>query len=339
MDVAASIQKVTEEIILRMSRHVHKATGMENLCLAGGVALNCVGNGKVLRQGPFKRIWIQPASGDAGGALGAALLAWYKYLGNQRHSDGKHDQQQASFLGPDYSDDHIESFLKKEGMAYTKLAPGDIPEVVSDLIAQGKVIGWFQGRMEFGPRALGARSIIGDSRNPDMQTRMNLKIKYRESFRPFAPAVLSDKASEWFDLEVESPYMLLVAPVREDKRIKPDSGSSGLSGFEKLKARRSAIPAVTHVDYSARVQTVNRQDNPLYYDLINCFYKKTNCPVVINTSFNVRGEPLVLTPEDAVRCFMRTQMDHLVLGSFLLNKEEQEPLKKDVNWQKAFELD
>jgi len=339
MDVASSIQKVTEEIMLRMSRHVHKATGMENLCLAGGVALNCVGNGKILREGPFKRIWIQPASGDAGGAMGAALLAWYKYLGNKRNSDGKRDQQKASLLGPEYSDEYIGQFLAREGMPYKKLPIGDIPEVVSDLIAQGKVIGWFQGKMEFGPRALGARSIIGDSRNPEMQSRMNLKIKYRESFRPFAPTVLADKANDWFDLDSDSPYMLLVAPIKEDKKIKPDSSSAGLAGFEKLKAERSVVPAVTHVDYSARVQTVSRQDNSLYYDTINSFYKKTGCPVIINTSFNVRGEPLVCSPEDAVRCFMRTEMDYLIMGSFLLNKEEQKPLKKDVKWQEVFELD
>lgn len=339
MDIAASIQKVTEEIMLRMSRHVHEATGMENLCLAGGVALNCVGNGKILRDGPFKRIWVQPASGDAGGAMGAALLAWYKYLGNKRDSDGKRDRQQASLLGPGYSDGYIEQFLTKEDIPHKKLALSDIPEAISDLIMQGKVIGWFQGKMEFGPRALGARSIIGDSRNAEMQSRMNLKIKYRESFRPFAPTVLIDKAGDWFDLEGESPYMLIVAPVKEDKKIRPDSSSAKLAGFERLKAERSVIPAVTHVDYSARVQTVSRQDNPLYYDTINSFYKKTGCPVIINTSFNVRGEPLVCSPEDAVRCFMRTEMDYLIMGSFLLSKEEQKPLKNDIRWQESFELD
>ena len=339
MDIAASIQAVTEEIMLRMSRYVHKLTGKDNLCLAGGVALNCVGNGRILREGPFKRIWIQPASGDAGGALGAALLAWHKYLGNSRASDGINDKQKASLLGPGYSDAVIEAFLKKEGAPYTKVSYEELPGAAADLIAQEKVIGWFQGRLEFGPRALGARSIIGDSRSPEMQSKMNLKIKYRESFRPFAPTVLREKAREWFDLEEESPYMLLVAPVKEDKRLSPAPPDVGLSGFDKLKAKRSLIPAVTHVDYSARVQTVKREDNTLYYDMINAFYKKTGSPVIINTSFNVRGEPLVCSPQDAFRCFMRTEMDFLVLGSFILDKKKQKPLEKDIKWQQVFALD
>lgn len=338
MDIAASIQKVTEEIMLRMARQVHKVTGMDKLCLAGGVALNCVGNGRILREGPFKEIWVQPASGDAGGALGAALLVWHKYLKNKRVSDGKDDSQNTSFLGPAFSDENIENFLKKENIPYQKLLYSDIPHTVSDLIIQGNVIGWFQGRMEFGPRALGARSILGDSRNTDMQSKMNLKIKYRESFRPFAPTVLAGKASEWFDLNTESPYMLLVAPVRNDKRLKVDN-EEVLKGFEKLKIKRSLIPAVTHVDYSARVQTIRRQDNMLYYDLIDAFYKKTGCPVIINTSFNVRGEPLVCTPEDAFRCFIRTEMDYLIMGCFLLDKKVQKRLEKDTHWQKEFELD
>jgi len=336
MDIAASIQKVIEEIMLKIARHVHKITGQDKLCLAGGVALNCVGNGRILRESRFKEIWVQPASGDAGGALGAALLVWYKYLDNKRVTDDKHDKQKASFLGPWYSDEYIENFLKKENIPYKKLSYSDIPQAVSDLIIQGKVIGWFQGRLEFGPRALGARSIIGDARNPEMQSKMNLKIKYRESFRPFAPTVLADYVSEWFDLDRESPYMLLVAPVKEDKRIEADDR---LQGFDKLKVKRSKIPAVTHVDHSARIQTIRREDHPIYYDTIDAFYKKTGCPVIINTSFNVRGEPLVCSPEDAFKCFMRTEMDYLVIGCFLLDKKEQKPMKKDITWQEVFELD
>lgn len=336
MDVAASIQEVTEEIMLKMASHIHKVTGQDKLCLAGGVALNCVGNGRLLRESPFKDIWIQPASGDAGGALGAALLVWYKYLDNERLADGVKDLQKASLLGPSYSDDYIENFLKKQSIPYRRLNYGDIVREVSDLIINGKVIGWFQGRIEFGPRALGARSIIGDARNPDMQSKMNLKIKFRESFRPFAPTVLKEKASEWFELDNESPYMLLVAPIRNSKRL----GVIGdFNGFDKLKTIRSLVPAVTHVDYSARIQTINRTDNPLYYDMIQAFSGKTGCPVIINTSFNVRGEPLVLSPEDAYRCFMRTEIDYLMLGSFLLDKKDQAPVEKDVSWQKEFELD
>jgi len=337
MDVAASIQNVTEEVMLKMVRHVHKVTGQENLCLAGGVALNCVGNGRILREGPFKNIWIQPASGDAGGALGAALLIWYKYLGNKRIVDGQHDLQKASLLGPAYDDSYIEKFLTGLDIPYRYLDNQAIAKEGADLIAQEKVIGWFQGRIEFGPRALGARSIIADARSPDMQSKMNLKIKYRESFRPFAPTVLKEKADEWFDLNSDSPYMLLVAPVKEEKRISK-IGKDEI-GFEKLKSARSTIPAVTHIDYTARVQTIAREDNPLYYELINQFYQKTGCPVIINTSFNVRGEPLVLTPEDAFRCFMRTEMDYLVLGNFLLDKTKQKPMEKDSKWQKEFELD
>ncbi|MDD5165805.1 MAG: carbamoyltransferase [Candidatus Omnitrophica bacterium] len=339
MDIAASIQKVTEEIMLRMSRYVHKVTGQDKLCLAGGVALNCVGNGRILREGPFKEIWIQPASGDAGCALGAAFLVWYKYLVNKRITDERSDKQKASLLGPSYSDNDIENFLKKEGVPYKKLSFSDIPEVVSGLIIQGAIIGWFQGRMEFGPRALGARSIIGDARNPQMQSRMNLKIKYRESFRPFAPAVLEDMISNWFDLDKDSPYMLLVASLKDDKKIKAEDPTDRPAGFDRLEILRSVIPAVTHVDYSARVQTIKKEDNPLYYDTVNQFYKKTGCPVIINTSFNVRGEPLVCSPEDAFRCFMRTEMDYLVMGRFLLDKEEQKAIKKDTGWQKSFELD
>ena len=336
MDIAASIQSVTEEIMLKMAAHVHRVTGQDKLCLAGGVALNCVGNGRILREGPFKDIWIQPASGDAGGALGAALLAWHKYLGNKRMVDGVNNSQKASLLGPAYSDSYIEGFLNKQNIPYQRLNYVDIVEEISDLIISGKVIGWFQGRMEFGPRALGARSIIGDARNPQMQSRMNLKIKYRESFRPFAPTVLRDKVSEWFELDKDSPYMLLVAAVRPDKRFKVEKD---LVGLDKLTIARSLIPAVTHVDYSARVQTVKREENPLYYDMIQAFFQKTGCPVIINTSFNVRGEPLVLSPQDAYQCFMRTEMDCLLMGSFLLDKKDQSVIKKDVKFRKKLELD
>ena len=336
MDIAASIQNVTEEIMFKIAVHVHKVTGQDKLCLAGGVALNCVGNGRILREGPFKDIWIQPASGDAGGALGAGLLTWYKYLGNKREADGVNDSQKASLLGPSYSDAYIESFLKKQNITYRRLNHSEIVNEISDLIIGGKVIGWFQGRIEFGPRALGSRSIIGDARNPDMQSRMNLKIKYRESFRPFAPSVLRENVAEWFELDKESPYMLLVAAVRPDKRSKV---SEDFSGLEKLKITRSLIPAVTHVDYSARIQTVKREDNPLYYDLIRAFSQKTGCPVIINTSFNVRGEPLVLSPEDAYKCFMRTEIDYLALGSFLLNKKDLAFVREDISWQKELKLD
>jgi carbamoyltransferase len=339
MDLAASVQKITEEIMLKMARHVFRVTGKDRLCLAGGVALNCVGNGRILREGPFKEIWIQPASGDAGGALGAALLVWYRYLGNARISDEEKDRQKSSFLGTHYSDDDIEDFLKKENIPYKKLEYSDIPEIVSDLIIEGKVIGWFQGRLEFGPRALGARSIIGDARNAQMQSRMNLKIKHRESFRPFAPTVLKEYVSDWFNLDRESPYMLLTAQVREDRRKPLDANEQTLAGFNKLKAIRSVIPAVTHVDNSARIQTINKDDHPLYYELIHAFYRKTACPVIINTSFNVRGEPLVSSPQDAYKCFMRTEMDYLAMGRFLLDKREQAPMHKDVKQEEVFELD
>ena len=339
MDIAASIQGVTEEIMLKMACHAHKVTGEDNLCLAGGVALNCVGNGRILRESPFKEIWIQPASGDAGGALGAALSVWYKYLKNDRVVNGKNDTQKCSLLGPSYSDENIGNFLKKENIPYKELTYSELPEITAELVVQGNIIGWFQGRLEFGPRALGARSIIADARNPQMQSKLNLKIKYRESFRPFAPTVLKERVFDWFELDRESPYMLLVAPVKEDKRVKIDNQEVSLTGLAKLKLARSLIPAVTHVDYSARIQTVEKNDQPLYYALINAFYEKTGCPVIINTSFNVRGEPLVCTPEEAFRCFMRTEMDYLVMGKFLLDKREQEHAGKDTGWQKEFVLD
>jgi carbamoyltransferase len=339
MDLARSLQEVTEEIMLRMARHVHRETGEENLVLAGGVALNCVGNGRLLREGPFKNIWIQPAAGDAGGALGAALFTWYGILGKHRTVTPGRDSQSGSYLGPVYSDEEIEHFLRMTEVPYRKLSREDLVDTVADLIAEENVIGWFQGRMEFGPRALGGRSIIGDARSAKMQSVMNLKIKYRESFRPFAPSVLREKVSEFFDLDRESPYMLLVAQVTNDRKIPMTAAQESLFGIEKLNIPRSDIPAVTHIDYSARVQTVDREDNDLYYDIIKRFYDKTGCAVIINTSFNVRGEPIVCRPEEAYRCFMRTEMDYLVMGSFVVSKKEQKPLKQDSNWMKEFELD
>ena len=338
MDVARSIQAVTEEVILRICRHIRKITGQKYLCLAGGVALNCVANGKIAKEKIFEDIWVQPASGDAGGALGAALFTWYKYLSNKRLTNGL-DFQKASYLGPEYSDGEIEKFLKDENIPYKKHSREELPEAVADLLAQENVVGWFQGRMEFGPRALGARSIIADARSEEMQSKLNLKIKFRESFRPFAPTVLQDKAKEYFDLESDSPYMLLVAPVKENIRRKMTAEENNLFGIKKLNVKRSDIPAVTHIDYSSRVQTIKRDDFPLYYDTINEFYKKTGCAVIVNTSFNVRGEPLVCRPQEAYRCFMRTGMDYLVMGSFLLDKRDQPALDKDTDWKKEFTLD
>jgi carbamoyltransferase len=339
MDLARSLQEVTEEIMLRMSRHVHRETGKKNLVLAGGVALNCVGNGRILREGPFENIWIQPAAGDAGGALGAALFTWYTYLDNPRTLRDQGDMQQGSYLGPAYSDSEIEQFLKKNEIVYRYLPTEEVPETVAELIATENVIGWFQGRMEFGPRALGSRSIIGDARSPRMQSVMNLKIKFRESFRPFAPSILIDRVSEYFEIDRESPYMLLVAPVVKEKRVAMSEEQERLFGIEKLNVVRSEVPAVTHIDYSARIQTVHRETNPLYYDMINAFYKKTGCPAIINTSYNVRGEPIVCRPEEAYRCFMRTHMDYLVMGNYLIAKTEQKVLSEDSNWMKEFELD
>jgi carbamoyltransferase len=339
MDLARSLQDVTEEVMLRMSRHVYKETGEKNLVLAGGVALNCVGNGRILREGPFENIWIQPAAGDAGGALGSALFVWHAYLGNARTAQGKRDSQRGSYLGPAYTEEQIEHFLKMNEIVYRRLSLEELPEVVAELIAQENVIGWFEGRMEFGPRALGARSIIGDARSPKMQALMNLKIKFRESFRPFAPSVLEEKVSEYFQIDRESPYMLLVAQVAEDRKIPMTTQQERLFGIDKLNVPRSEIPAVTHIDYSARIQTVNRNDHPLYYDLIHAFYRRTGCPVIINTSFNVRGEPIVCRPEEAYKCFMRTHMDYLVMGNFIIAKTEQKKLEQDSNWMKEFELD
>lgn len=339
MDLARSVQDVTEEIMLRMARHVHQCTGQKNLVLAGGCALNCVANGRILREGPFQNIWIQPAAGDAGGAAGAALFTWYHYLENERSADGVNDFQQASYLGPGFSDEEIEAFLKKNEAPYERLERSAIPSRTAELINSEKVIGWFQGRMEFGPRALGSRSIIGDSRSKNMQSVMNLKIKFRESFRPFAPTVLVEHVSDYFEIDRESPYMLLVAAVREDKRVNSQSENKDLFGIEKLKVPRSVIPAITHVDYSARIQTVDKKNNGLYYDMIKAFYDLTGCPVIINTSFNVRGEPIVCSPQEAYTCFMRTEMDYLIMGSFLLDKKKQPELKGDIDWKKKFELD
>ena len=339
MDLARSVQEVTEEVILRMVRHIHKETNQKNLCLAGGVALNCVGNGRILREGPFDNLWIQPAAGDAGGALGAALFVWHQYLGNQRYLDAENGTQKTSYLGPEFGNGHILAYLKSKAIPSTELSDEEIPEKISDLIANQKVVGWFQGRMEFGPRALGSRSIIGDARSQKMQEIMNLKIKFRESFRPFAPSVIKERVSDFFEIDTESPYMLLVAPVKKEIRREMSKEEQRLFGLEKLHVSRSVIPAVTHVDYSARIQTVSMEDNPLYYKMIAKFDEKHGCPVIINTSFNVRGEPIVCTPEDAYLCFMRTDMDYLIMGNYLLEKKKQKPLDQDIDWQKKFELD
>lgn len=339
MDLARSIQVVTEEIVFRMANHVYKETGKKNLCLAGGVALNCVSNGRLLREGPFENLWIQPAAGDAGGALGVALLIWYKYLGNNRKLDEARMLQKASYLGNYYTDEEIEGFLTKEGIPFEKLKTKEIPPRIAELIASENVIGWFEGRMEFGPRALGSRSIIGDPRSKEMQSIMNLKIKYRESFRPFAPTVLREHVSDYFDIDCESPYMSLVANIKDEKRIKMSGEEEKLFGLEKLKVVRSEVPAITHVDYTARIQTVTKEDNPLFYSVIEEFYKKTGCPMIVNTSFNVRGEPIVCRPEEAYKCFMRTGMDYLIMGSYLLDKKRQKPVEVDTDWKKEFEPD
>ena len=340
MDLAASIQVVTEDVMLRMAQHVHRETGMENLCLAGGVALNCVGNGRLLREGPFRRVWVQPAAGDAGGAVGVALAIHHKVLGNDRRAYSEGDGMHGSYLGPADADEDIEAFLRSVGAVYERCANEDeLIDVTARLLADEKVVGWHQGRMEFGPRALGGRSILGDPRSTKMQSVMNLKIKYRESFRPFAPSVLREHVHEWFDLNVDSPYMLLVAPVRTDHRIAMTPEQERLFGIEKLNVPRSTIPAVTHVDYSARIQTVHRETNPRYHALLSRFHALTGCPVLVNTSFNVRGEPIVCTPRDSWLCFMRTEMDALVVGSFVLRKERQPALGDDVDWKKEFELD
>ena len=337
MDIAASIQIVTEEIVMRMARHVHALTRQSNLCLAGGVALNCVANGRLLREGPFDQIWVQPAAGDAGGALGAALFVWHQLLGRER-VPGLRDSQRGSLLGPRFTAEEIARFLGQRSVPHRRCAgEAETIDLTTDLLAAGKVVGWFQGPMEFGPRALGARSILGDPRDLEMQATMNLKIKFRESFRPFAPSVLRERVAEWFDMDADSPYMLLVAPVSTAHRY--DVPQNGARGLEKLKQIRSSVPAITHVDYSARVQTVDREANPVYHRLLEKFFEATGCPVIVNTSFNVRGEPIVCTPEDAYRCFCRTNMDYLVLGSWVIDKREQNLPPLDESWMKEFELD
>lgn len=338
MDLAASIQKVTEEIVLRLTRALHAETGIDNLCMAGGVALNCVANGKVLRDGMFKRIWIQPAAGDAGGALGAALAAYYIFKGQPREMNNRLDAMAGAYLGPEFDDDEIERRLTAAGARYVRLNPDALLERSVDDLAGGKALGWFQGRMEFGPRALGGRSILGDARSPAMQKTLNLKVKYRESFRPFAPAVLAEDVSDWFEIDQESPYMLLVADVRKDLRREMTDAENELFGIDKLNVPRSTIPAVTHVDYSARVQTVHVETNPRFHGLLKGFKARTGCPVLVNTSFNVRGEPIVGTPEDAFRCFMGTEIESLALGNCYLAKADQDPALK-VDYKDDFELD
>jgi carbamoyltransferase len=338
MDIAASVQKVTEEVVLRLAHTAYRELGTDYLCLAGGVALNCVANGRLLREGKFKDIWIQPAAGDAGGAIGAALSAWYQYGNQPRITNGK-DAMQGSYLGPNFSLTEIEKYLQDIRAVFHYYTDSELFVQVANLLDQGNVVGWFQGRMEFGPRALGDRSIIGDPRNPEMQAVMNLKIKYRESFRPFAPSVLAEKVEDYFELDRPSPYMLLVAQVKENLRLTMTEQETQLFGIEKLNIPRSTLPAITHVDYSARIQTVQSETNPRYYQLLQAFEQLTGCGVLVNTSFNVRGEPIVCTPEDAYRCFMRTEMDYLVLENYILAKTEQPQWQKDDQWQKEFELD
>jgi carbamoyltransferase len=356
MDLACSIQAITEEATLKMAHFVHRETGMKRLCMAGGVALNCVANGRILREGPFEDIWIQPAAGDAGCAVGIALAIWHRYLGNRRVSAEKAglwqsprssntglapyaDGMKGSYLGPRHPTEEIEKLLQEKQRPYKKYCREELPRVIASLLAAGKVIGLHQGRMEFGPRALGGRSIIGDPRSPRMQSVMNLKIKYRESFRPFAPTVLREHCADWFELNDESPYMLLVAGVVKDRRCRMKEEEEKLFGIDKLNIQRSAVPAVTHVDYSARIQTIRRETNPLYWDIIESFRKESGCPLVINTSFNVRGEPIVCTPEDSYRCFMRTKIDYLVLENCVLDKEGQPQFEDSSDWRRKFKLD
>jgi carbamoyltransferase len=363
MDLARSIQEITEEVMLKMTRFAHKESGLRDLCLAGGVALNCVGNGRILREGPFEQIWIQPAAGDAGGALGVALSIWHRHLGkpresaeslgtwqrpgnqqsaisNQKSETPKYaDGMSGSYLGPKYSEAEIADAIKDGGWVATRVEPDRVAEVVAEHLANERVVGLLQGRMEFGPRALGGRSILGDARSPKMQAVMNLKIKFRESFRPFAPAVMREHVGEWFELDGESPYMLLVADVKEQRRLPVPAGAEQLWGIEKLNVPRSTVPAITHVDYSARIQTVRRDVSPLYYDIMAAFNRRTGCPIIVNTSFNVRGEPIVCTPQDAYRCFVRTNMDVLVLENFILERTAQPKREEDESWKKEFVLD
>jgi len=338
MDIARSIQEVTEEVVLRLARTVHQELQADYLCLAGGVALNCVANGRILREGPFRDIWIQPAAGDAGGALGAALVAWHDYHDQPRQVDGS-DAMQGSYLGPRFRDNEIKAQLDSLGAVYERLSDTDLNDRLSEVLADEKVIGWFQGRMEFGPRSLGGRSILGDPRSTKMQSVMNLKIKYRESFRPFAPAVLAEDVADYFELDRPSPYMLIVAPVQDSLRTPMTAEQQQLFGIEKLNVPRSQIPAITHVDYSARVQTVHADTNPRFHALLEQFKARTGCSVLVNTSFNVRGEPIVCTPEDAYRCFMRTEMDYLVVENFLLAKTDQPAVANDDHWKEEFKLD
>jgi carbamoyltransferase len=312
---------------------------MKYLCLAGGVALNCVANGKLLKSAIFNDIWIQPAAGDAGGAIGCALFTWYQYLGNQRKVENNIDFMKGSYLGPEFNNGSIKSFLIKNEYSYQTLTDDELPEKIADLIANEKIIGWFQGRMEFGPRALGSRTIIGDARSPKMQKTMNQKIKYRESFRPFAPSIRAENISEYFDIDRESPYMLLVANVQKDKQIELSKEEHSYFGLKKLNLVRSEIPAITHVNYSARIQSVNVETNPRYHQMLTKFNDKYGCPIIVNTSFNVRGEPIVCTPKDAYLCFMRTEIDYLIMGNYLLDKKNQKPLAEDSVWQNKFELD
>ena len=339
MDMARSIQEVTEEIVLKMATHVKKITGKKYLCLAGGVALNCVANGKILRSDLFEDIYIQPAAGDAGGAIGCAQIVWYQYLDSNRYADGNNDFMKGAYLGPEYSNDEIKDFLDSNKYDYSILSEEEISEKISDLIKDGKVIGWFQGRMEFGPRALGSRTIIGDARSPETQKTINLKIKFRESFRPFAPSVLEENISDYFEIDRPSPYMLLVADVKRDKQMELNKEQKSYTGLNKLNIPRSEIPAVTHVDYSARIQSVSKKTNLRYHNMISKFNEKYGCPVIVNTSFNVRGEPIVCTPNDAYACFMRTEMDYLMIGNYLLDKNQQKNLESDEDWTKEFVLD
>lgn len=336
MDIARSIQVVTEEIVLKLCQTVQRETGEKNLCLAGGVALNCVANGRIHREGPFEKLWIQPAAGDAGGSLGAALSVWHEHLGQSREAQPG-DSMQGAYLGPRFSQDECEAQLAEFAASYELVPDSEMPERLAAILDAGHVVGWFQGRMEFGPRALGGRSIIGDPRNQQMQTAMNLKIKFRESFRPFAPAVKAEAVSDWFDHEGESPYMLIVADVREDKRR--DAANDDAFGIEKLKQARSVVPAITHVDYSARLQTVHAQTNPRFHAVLDAFEKRTGCPILVNTSFNVRGEPIVGSPADAYRCFMRTDMDYLVVENLLLAKTGQPEWPEKDEWREQLELD
>jgi carbamoyltransferase len=338
MDLAASIQNVTEEIVLRLGRSITAESGQKNLCLAGGVALNCVANGKLLRDGAFDNIWIQPAAGDAGGALGAALAAYHYHEGGERKLNGAADAMKGSYLGPEFAQADIEARLTEAGAKFEVLGGGDTTDRTAAALADGLAVGWFQGRMEFGPRALGGRSILGDPRSPAMQKTLNLRVKYRESFRPFAPSVLRDDVADWFELDKDSPYMLIVADVVEKRRRQMSEADKALFGIEKLNVPRSDIPAVTHVDYSARIQTVHADTNPRYHALLQAFKERTGCPVLVNTSFNVRGEPIVCTPEDAFRCFMGSDIEVLVVGDCFLKKEDQDPALK-LDYKDAFELD